>query len=99
MPLIEHRNAVDLNINAGTMRRAADTGPRHFFALHEFGEGLVEFGKIGRVAQANPHIDDIGEGCTGRRENTLQIPQRLAGLFLNVFGHDRSRRGIERTLS
>ena len=35
---VEHGDAIDLDVDAGAMRRAADAGPRHLLTLHELSE-------------------------------------------------------------
>src|ERR1700674_1987963 len=39
---IEHRDAVDLDVDAGAVRRRADAGPRHLLAVEHVAKHLVE---------------------------------------------------------
>src|SRR5262245_15967913 len=49
--LIEHGDAVDLDIDTSSVRHAAKTGSRYLLAAKVLAEGFVEARKIGYVPQ------------------------------------------------
>lgn len=65
-PSIEHRDAIDLDVDAFAVLRAANAGARHPVVLEITAKHFVEAREIRDVAQDHPHVDDVGErGATG----------------------------------
>src|ERR1700741_5060737 len=75
--LVEHGNAIDLDVDTGAVRRAAGAGAGHLLAGHVLAERFVEAREIGRVAQDHSHIDDVLRRSAGGLEYFHQIVERL----------------------
>ena len=56
-------------------------------------------GEVGDVAQANPHVDDVGEIRPRRLQDVPQIGERLTRLLRDVVGDDLAGLGVERALA
>jgi hypothetical protein len=59
VPLIEHRNAIYLDVSTGAMQHAAETSPRYLFSGKVLAEGFVEAGEVSDVPQNDTHVDNI----------------------------------------
>ena len=81
---VEHCDAVNFDIDAGAMWRAADTGSGHFFTLHVLTKRLIEGRKIGSSSEAHTHVDDVLERRAGGLEHVEQIIKCALRLVGNV---------------
>jgi hypothetical protein len=97
--LVKHGNTVDLDIGAGSVQRPAEASARHLLAAKIVAEGVVEAGKIGRVAQNDTHVDDIFCRRAGGVEYRHQIVERPARLHDDVTFNNGAGGGIERALA
>src|SRR5581483_11776351 len=96
--LVQIGDAVDLDVDALPVRRAADAGARRLMLAHDRAEGLVEFREIGDVAQAHPHVDDVGERGPAGLEHGDEVREGPPRLRLDVALDHLLGLGIERPL-
>src|SRR5882757_6497792 len=98
-PSIEHGDAVDLDIGAGSMQHTAETGSRDLLAREVLAEGFVEAGEIGHVPQNDTHVDNVLRRRTCGLEYAHQIVECLTCLHHDIARNHGASGGIERALA
>ena len=94
--LIEHGDAVDLDIDTGPVRHAAKASSRDLLAAKVLAKGFVEAREIGDVPQNDSHVDDVLRGRASGLQYSHQIVECPARLHDNVALNDAAGSRIER---